>query len=179
MASKRSISAPSGSEGAGSVGSDPRVEAAGSVSGDPRVEGAGSVSGDPRVEAASPTDFFTEVVDGALETVELELSSACRAYVVSILSEQAVGPTAPDASEPFALRLGAALTTSGGARFEHLRRLGDDVLFMGGFFEEHLARRGIARAYLVALGTSAYHGAQTTLRHLGSQLDVFTELSLR
>ncbi len=131
----------------------------------------------PVVEA-SPTRFFAEVVDQALGETPLELSSACHAYVVSVLSEHAGKP--PDSGEePFALRLSAALGASGGKRFDHLRRLGDDVLFLGGFFEEHLAYRGLQRNYLVALGSSAYHGAGTALRQFSAEMGIFAELSAR
>jgi hypothetical protein len=76
--------------------------------------------------------------------------------------------------------LADAMESQGVARFEKLRLLGDGVLYVSGFFGDHLARRGLAPYYVKGLGASAYGGAASMLRSVGAHSngpDVFTELS--
>jgi hypothetical protein len=136
------------------------------------------------IAATSDVDgFFRELVGQAISSSGFEPSTAGASYVISLLADSAK----PNASAlnvmgdgSFTLMLAEALQTQGAARFEKLRILGDGVLYVSGFFGEHLVRRGVAPYYMRGLGATAYGGAASMLRGVGapsSAPDVFTELS--
>jgi hypothetical protein len=62
------------------------------------------------------------------------------------------------------LLLEEAMQLTGPERFERLRVLGDGVLYVTGFFGDHLDTRGVARSYVNALGARAYDSAASMLR---------------
>jgi hypothetical protein len=127
-----------------------------------------------------PEAFFQEVVTLAIEDRRLETSRASEAYLVSLLTEHARRPQLQEVGEPFGMRLAQAMQTSGGERFNRLRTLGDDVLFVSGFFADHLERRGVPLDYATGLGQVAYGRAASLLRvHVRQEPLVFEELSDR
>jgi len=127
--------------------------------------------------------FFRELVTQAIKNKGFEPSTASASYVVALLAEAAK----PNASalnvigeSSFTLMLADAMESQGVARFEKLRLLGDGVLYVSGFFGDHLTRRGLAPYYVKGLGATAYGGAASMLRSVGAHAtgpDVFTELS--
>jgi hypothetical protein len=136
------------------------------------------------IDTAPDVDgFFRELVSLAIKNRGFEPSTASASYVVALLAEAAK----PNASalnvigeSSFTLMLADAMESQGVARFEKLRLLGDGVLYVSGFFGDHLARRGLAPYYVKGLGASAYGGAASMLRSVGAHSngpDVFTELS--
>jgi hypothetical protein len=129
----------------------------------------------------APLEFFRGVVTDALEDQGVEASCASETYLVALLSDHARRPTAlGEWTEPFGLRLAHAMDATGGERFEKLRTLGDDVLFLSGFFSEHLERRGVPLDYVAGLGRVAYGGVASMLRsHADSGPPVFDELAHR
>jgi hypothetical protein len=128
-------------------------------------------------------EFFRELVTQAIRSRGFEPSNASASYVVALLAEAAK----PNASalnvigeNSFTLMLADAMESQGVARFEKLRLLGDGVLYVSGFFGDHLTRRGLAPYYVKGLGATAYGGAASMLRSVGAHAtgpDVFTELS--
>jgi hypothetical protein len=112
------------------------------------------------------TDFFRTVVDEALREEQIEATEAAESYVVGLLADYAkpVQRTDETLCRPMTLLLAEAMQSTGSERFERLRCLGDGVLYVSGFFADHLRRRGVAREYVATLGASAYHGAASTLR---------------
>jgi hypothetical protein len=126
--------------------------------------------------------FFRELVELGIKKRGFEPSSASASYVVALLADSAK----PNAStlnvmgeSSMTLLLAEALSSQGPTRFEKLRLLGDGVLFVSGFFSDHLTRRGIEPYYVRGLGATAYGGAASVLRSVGVRTgpDVFTELS--
>lgn len=127
--------------------------------------------------------FFRELVELGIKKRGFEPSSASASYVVSLLADSAK----PNAStltvmgeSSMTLLLAEALSSHGAARFEKLRLLGDGVLFVSGFFSDHLTRRGLEPYFVRGLGATAYGGAASMLRRVGAAPtgpDVFTELS--
>jgi hypothetical protein len=128
-------------------------------------------------------EFFRELVTQAIRSRGFEPSNASASYVVALLAEAAK----PNASalnvigeNSFTLMLADAMESQGVVRFEKLRLLGDGVLYVSGFFGDHLTRRGLAPYYVKGLGATAYGGAASMLRTVGAHTtgpDVFTELS--
>ncbi|MCA9596464.1 MAG: hypothetical protein KC776_24280 [Myxococcales bacterium] len=128
------------------------------------------------------TDFFGNVVADAIRARGYETTEAAETYLVALLADY----TRPDElsdetlSRPLTLLLEEALHAQGHERFERLRSVGDGVLYVSGFFADHLDNRGIQRTYVSTLGARAYENAAAMLRSgdpEASAPDLFAELS--
>ena len=128
--------------------------------------------------------FFHEVVNEALRTRQLDVTEQATSYVVGLLTEFAhPDPTRHDTfGRPLAFLLDEALRTSGAERFQRLRALGDGVLYLTGFFGDHIETRGVDVGYVTNVGATAYRGAASMLRRPEadrSNENVFSELSVK
>lgn len=133
---------------------------------------------EPLLRAPRPRDFFRDLVGAVVSDRGFETTEASEIYVVSLLADAAQSPAALEkAEQPFGVRLAKAMSASGGERFERFRRLGDDVLFVSGFFSEHLQTRGLPLDYVAAVGQRAYGGAASMLRRHAAGPQVFDELA--
>lgn len=128
--------------------------------------------------------FFRGVVCDAVRSRGEAASEAVQLYLATLLADYGRPESLQKAvlDTPFTLLLTEALEARGTERFERLRRLGDDVLYVAGFFGDHIARRGVEPSFIIALGARAYEGAADILRAAGRQSsgpDVFSELARR
>lgn len=122
--------------------------------------------------------FFDEAVHDALKVRKVEATEAAKHYLVALLSDFAhPDPLAEDTlGRPFTFLLDEALNAVGVERFNRLRTLGDGVLYVTGFFREHIETRGVSIRYVVSVGSIAYENAGAMFRsHEGT--DVFQELA--
>lgn len=124
--------------------------------------------------------FFREAVRTAVSDKDYRVSDAAAVYLGTLLADF----TRPGQLEraafdrPVTLLLAEALKQRGAERFERLRTLGDAVLYVGGFFGQHLTRRGAPRGYVLAVGARAYAHAGAMLDAPGhSSPDVLSELA--
>ena len=123
--------------------------------------------------ATSVDEYFHEVVTDALSAVDLEASEPASWYLVGLLGEMT---RARISDEPLGLRLaqpGAEL----GERVKTLKQVGDQSLYVAGFFAESLSRSLVDVDYYVGIGQNAY--AQLA-RSLGAQktiTEVYEELA--
>ena len=123
--------------------------------------------------AASVDEYFHEVVTDALNVVDLEASEPASWYLVGLLGEMT---RARISDEPLGLKLaqpGAEI----GERVKTLKQVGDQSLYVAGFFSESLNRSLVDVDYYVGIGQNAY--AQLA-RSLGAQktlTEVYEELS--
>lgn len=125
-------------------------------------------------------EFFKEAVVEAVQVRGVDTSEDSLAYVVALLADHARRPALREVDQPFGVRLARAMSSSGGQRFERLRSLGDDVLFISGFYTDHLRHRGLPLDYISDLGSVAYGGVASILRtHAQGAPVVFDELSFR
>ncbi|HMJ12746.1 MAG TPA: hypothetical protein VK524_15095 [Polyangiaceae bacterium] len=141
----------------------------------------------PDIELSSNLNqFFRSVVQEAIRTHSYETTHAAETYLVALLTDYARPDqlTGETLCRPLTLLLQEAMQLSGPERFERLRVLGDGVLYVTGFFGDHLDTRGVARSYVNALGARAYDGAASMLRSVTlnvaaepSTPDLFRELS--
>lgn len=138
----------------------------------------------PRIDTSPDVDgFFRELFDQATKNHGFEPSVASTSYVVGLLADSAKpNPSTLNVmgESSMTMMLAEALQSHGAARFEKLRLIGDGVLFVSGFFGEHLTRRGLEPYYVRGLGATAYGGAASMLRSVGAPQtgpDVFTELA--
>jgi hypothetical protein len=118
----------------------------------------------------------------AIRTRGYETTDAAEAYLVALLADYTKpGQLGNETlSRPLTLLLDEAMQTSGSERFERLRVLGDGVLYVSGFFGEHLETRGVERRYMSTLGACAYENASAMLRQRAQDQnapDLFSELA--
>lgn len=136
--------------------------------------------------SSSLTQYFRDIVEGAIRAHGYETTDAAETYLVALLADYARPDalTAETLCRPLTLLLEEAMQSPGAARFERLRILGDGVLYVTGFFGDHFDTRGVARSYVNALGARAYDAAAGMLNAMAAaphtdaqRCDVFRELS--
>src|SRR5215471_1896597 len=140
--------------------------------------------------ARSVGGFFHEVVGEAVRARNVEATEEIRSYLVALLSDFA----RPDRSHgdpferPLTFLLDEALRATGAERFQRLRTLGDSVLYISGFFADHIENRGVDAGYINNVGATAYRSAASMLRRSlpiegrepeSEEENVFAELSRR
>lgn len=118
----------------------------------------------PRLVSDAPEALFEAVITEVARDHGLTGRGECEVYLMTMLVENAASPARiGQAEEPFAIRLAQAMNDPLGDRFNQLRTLGDELLFLSGFFEEHLVRRGLSSSYVIGVGQMAYGGAASSL----------------
>jgi hypothetical protein len=140
--------------------------------------------------ANSLGSFFQEAVGEAVRTRQVDATEQAMSYLVALLSDFAhPDPVREDTFDrPLAFLLDEAFRTTGAERFQRLRALGDGVLYITGFFGDHIENRGVDVGYVTNVGAAAYRGAATMLRRPKSDVsepvkradteeNVFCELS--
>jgi hypothetical protein len=125
--------------------------------------------------------FFGEAVGSALSSNRVEASSGAKEYLVGVLVDFAQrSEVASSLNRPVAFQLDEALSAPPAERFERLKGVGDNSLYVSGFFHEHLNARGVDSAYVARLGSTAYGVAAGMLGGGdGGVGDLFQELASR
>lgn len=111
------------------------------------------------VHRETPMEYFKGLIEGALEHQRLSSSEQTTFYIVHLLSQFVSAGRQPGTGwrdEPLAVRLAKALQTGGIRQREGLREVGDQSLFISGFFSDSLNRKLVDVDYYVALGGYAY-----------------------
>ena len=110
--------------------------------------------------------FFHEVVGEAVKTRQVDATEEAMSYLVALLTEFAhPDPVMGDTfNRPLDFLLDEAFRTTGAERFQKLRTLGDGVLYITGFFGDHIENRGVDMGYVTSVGATAYRGAASMLR---------------
>ena len=116
--------------------------------------------------ANSVGSFFHEAVGEAVRTRQIETTEQARSYLVALLSDFAHPNAERDDTfdRPLAFLLDEALRTTGVQRFQRLRALGDSVLYITGFFGDHIETRGVDVGYVTSVGATAYGSVASMLR---------------
>jgi hypothetical protein len=128
------------------------------------------------VRNQSPTEYFRELVESALEHQNVNVRELTSFYVVNLLAGFVHLDRSPAADdEPLGVRLARALQTAGTAQRDGLRKVGDLSLFISGFFSDSLNRRLVDIDYYIQVGGCAY--ASLARQGDGSLGDVFDELA--
>jgi len=114
----------------------------------------------------SAKTYFEEVVVATLERHGLQPDGATTAYLVTLLCDYIkLSPNRLD--EPLALILAQARLSRGARRFRQLKRVGDQSLYVSGFFRDHLRRRRLDISYFRAIGGTAYRRLSRLVSHHG------------
>lgn len=125
----------------------------------------------------SPTDYFRELVEAAMQNQHVSAQELTTFYVVNLLAAFVRFDRSPAAGEDEALgvRYARAMQAAGVAQRDGLRKVGDTSLFISGFFSDSLNRRLVDVDYYIQLGEYAYG----SLARQGDQAlgDVFDELA--
>jgi len=123
--------------------------------------------------AASVDEFFHEVVTDALSVVDLEASEPASWYLVGLLGEMTrVRLT----DEPLGPKL-AKLDVDAGERVKNLKQVGDQSLYVAGFFAESLSRSLVDVDYYVGIGQNAYAQLARSLGGSKTITEVYEELA--
>ena len=99
---------------------------------------------------------------------------------MELLARFAERPPSGALERPLAFQLADALEAEGPERLSRLRHLGDAALYILGFFEDHLERRGVSRSYAVTIGGHAYSNARDLASYHPSEAvrtEVYSELA--
>jgi hypothetical protein len=123
----------------------------------------------------SPMEFFRELVESAMQNQHVSAHELTSFYVVNLLAGFVHADAQTGDDQPLGTRLARALQTAGVAQRGGLRSVGDQSLFISGFFADSLNRSLVDVDYYIQLGESAYRSlARHGDRTFG---DVFDELS--
>lgn len=129
------------------------------------------------VRSESPTEFFREQVECALERQHVTVRQLTSFYVVNLLARFVrLDHASSRGNEPLGVRLAEALQTAGTAQRDGLKEVGDLSLFISGFFANSLTRRLVDVDYYIQLGECAY-GSLARRGDPDTFGDVFDELS--
>ncbi len=127
--------------------------------------------------------YFAEIVEDVIDARRIDSSPAVKHYLVELLADYAKPGSTHDApiDAPLTFLLRDALQERGAERFESLRRIGDGVLYLLGFFGGSFEGRGADRGYVLSVGSSAYdHASQMLCRSgAGQAPDVLRELATK
>lgn len=127
--------------------------------------------------------WFHERLTGCMAARGIETRAETTFYLVELLASVGLG-TAPRreslCGRPLVMILAEASEAEGHERLRLFRTLGDEALYVGGFFADHLERRGVSESYVERLGTQAYETAsRLAIRsaHEAARVEVYRELA--
>ena len=150
----------------------------------------------------SVQEYFKDLLTGAMANQKVPLDEMTEFYLVQLLSRfieaEKLFARCPDGSldeEPLAFILQRALEGEREQRIQSLRKLGDNSLYVAGFFADSLSRRLVDVDYYIQMGGAAYGTLanitresaggmfaglyEELCRKFGSIVDLFAEISER
>ena len=129
------------------------------------------------VRNESPTEYFKELVETAMEHQHVAMRDLTSFYLVNLLTGFVHLDRAPAAAsdEPLGVRFARALQAGGNRQRDGLREVGDLSLFISGFFADSLTRSLVDIDYYIQLGERAY--GSLAARSDPAFGDVFDELA--
>ena len=101
------------------------------------------------------TEFFRDLLQGALRSQEVEPSENAEYYLVALL-ERFAHPEQKWDARPLALEYLESFHSPTPFRFAKLKHVGDTALFLSGIFMERLERQLVSTDYYTSLGRVAY-----------------------
>lgn len=105
------------------------------------------------VPHSSVSEYFHEVLSDAMRNQGVEASAHTEFYLVNLLAEF-THASLPD--EPLSLMLLQANEAEPSVRLRKLRSIGDQTLYVSGFFADSLEARCIDADYYISIGGTAY-----------------------
>ena len=131
-----------------------------------------------RFRNESPVEYFRELVESTMEHQRLAARELTCFYLVNLLAGFVHVESSPNGAQEEALgvRFVRALREGGIKQRDQLRQVGDQSLFVSGFFGDSLNRSLVDIDYYMRLGEYAYGSLAQQRDALG---DVFDELAGR
>lgn len=138
---------------------------------------------DSTVIISSLTEFFQKRVSKAMKRQGISTSQETEYYVVNLLdhfskAERLHGPEQGE-QEALILTLGKALQSNRDEAIPLYRRIGDESLYMSGFFSQRLKRQHLSPRYYQDLGATAYETLSSLMKGKRDKVfaDIFGELA--
>ena len=101
----------------------------------------------------SVSDFFRNTIKSILKNRQLEIDETTEFYVVNLLTTASQS----QADESLAILFGKAFSSKDKEeRYSLLKQLGDQSLFISGFFGDSLKRKLVDIDYYISMGSNAY-----------------------
>ena len=107
------------------------------------------------VTPAALQDFFREALEMAIQANDFRPAAVTAAYLVDLLCEYAVSGTRA-LEEPLGPVLVRAERSLPAHSAPQLKRVGDESLYVAGYFSDRLNRIQVNRSYYITLGRTAY-----------------------
>jgi|SRR5688572_26775414 len=125
----------------------------------------------------TPTEYFRELVESAMQNQHLAARELTSFYVVNLLAAFVHLERSPAAGdEPLGMLLVKALQSGGTVQRDGLRKVGDVSLFVSGFFSDSLKRGLVDVDYYIQIGGRAYG---SLARRDAALAEVFDELAAK
>lgn len=125
-------------------------------------------NGSSPITVAALKDFFSESVAAAIRNQQVRTIEAAQGYLVDLLIEyvriEGLRSAGPEADEPLALMLNRALSSPPAERVHVLRQMGDQALFLSGYFADRVDRTAVGIGYYISMGEGAYGALSGLLR---------------
>lgn len=124
-------------------------------------------------------DWFRERLDAVMERESVGATHGARLYLIELLARAGVKPSAGN-GRPLAMQLAEARECVGPEQLARYRAMGDDALYLAGFFAEHLEARGLSPTYVATMGGTAYEAASVLATRSATEAvrsDVYRELA--
>jgi len=134
---------------------------------------------DAKFRNESPVEYFRELVESAMHHQRLAAGELTSFYLVNLLAGFVHFDRSPATAdeEPLGVRFAKALQEGGARQRDGLRQVGDESLFVSGFFADSLNRSLVDVDYYMQLGEYAYGSlARQANATFG---DVFDELAAK
>jgi hypothetical protein len=112
--------------------------------------------GEAMIRPESPVEYFKELVDGALAHQGLVANELTSYYVVQLLAGFLQHRGGDGHDEPLGVQLARALDSGGVEQRASLKQIGDESLFVSGFFSDSLKRKLVDVDYYASVGGVAY-----------------------
>ncbi|MBI4264627.1 MAG: hypothetical protein HY657_09640 [Acidobacteria bacterium] len=123
----------------------------------------------------SPVEYFRELVEAAMQHQGLAAHELTSFYVVNLLAGFVHVDCPAAGGDALGVRFVKALCQEGSRQRDELRQVGDQSLFVSGFFADSLTRSLVDVDYYMQLGEYAYG---SLARQSGGTIgDVFDELA--
>jgi hypothetical protein len=112
----------------------------------------------------SSKDYFTELVESALEKRAVKTQPSIKSYLINLLEFYVPVTNFDDQSKTLAETYLSATQLEYHEKVEKLQRLADRSLYVSGFFGDSLNRKIIDVDYYMEIGESAYAALAVTVR---------------
>jgi len=125
------------------------------------------------VAAGSMKQYFVEAVRTALEVLRFQPNQETTAYLVELLCEYARAAAAmPD--RPLAMVMAEARLADPVNAIHGFKRVGDQALYLAGYFSQSLLSKKLDPTYYVVLGSGAYRQLSRVLRRVAPRASAST-----